>query len=173
MGFLSLLTFLQAKPIKNKHSTLENKSAVTENKQVALECTLVILKPDCMQKYLQGEIMKRFCDKGLKTIACKMIQLDDSILREHYSHLTDKPFFPNLTNYMKECPVIVMVLQGKDAIKTTRELLGATNPANAGKGTIRGDFGENVTRNVVHASDSNESATKEIARFFKTEEIFK
>lgn len=138
-----------------------------------LEKTLVFLKPDCMQKNVVGTVIQRFEQAGLTLAACKMMQLNDAILSEHYDFLADKPFFPSILEYMQECPVLVLVLKGEDAIATTRSLMGPTDSSIAPKGTIRGDFGKDKSRNVVHASDSPESAAKEIARFFKPEEIFK
>ena len=135
--------------------------------------TLVILKPDCMEKNIAGTVIQRFEQAGLTLAACKMMQLDEHILREHYDFLADKPFFPSILEYMQECPVLVMVLKGENAIATTRNLMGPTDSSVAPKGTIRGDFGKDKSRNVVHASDSPASAEKEIARFFKPEEIFK
>ncbi len=136
------------------------------------EKTLVILKPDCMEKNLAGTILERFAKSGLSLAACKMIQLNETILRDHYDFLADKPFFPDILKYMQECPVLVLILTGKNSIAITRELLGPTDSSVAPKGTIRGDFGESKSRNIAHASDSPESAKKEIARFFKPEEIF-
>ena len=138
-----------------------------------IEKTLVILKPDCMEKNIAGAVIQRFEQAGLTLAACKMMQLNESILREHYDFLADKPFFPSILEYMQECPVLVMVLKGENAIATTRNLMGPTDSSIAPKGTIRGDFGKDKSRNVVHASDSPASAEKEIARFFKPEEIFK
>ena len=137
-----------------------------------VEKTLVILKPDAMEKNLAGTIIERFAQSGLHLVACKMLQLNEKILREHYDFLTDKPFFPSILEYMQECPVLVMVLQGENAIVRVRELLGPTDSSQAPKGTIRGDFGKDKSRNVVHASDSSASAEKEIHRFFKAEEVF-
>ena len=138
-----------------------------------IEKTLVILKPDCMENNIAGTVIQRFEQAGLTLSACKMMQLNERILREHYDFLADKPFFPSILEYMQECPVLVMVLKGENAIATTRNLMGPTDSSIAPKGTIRGDFGKDKSRNVVHASDSPASAEKEIARFFKPEEIFK
>lgn len=131
-----------------------------------------MIKPDGMSKQLAGVILDRFLQQGLTLVACKMRQLNEELLRQHYDFLADKPFFPDLLRYMQECPVLMMVLQGPDAIAKIRQLLGPTDSAIAPKGTVRGDFGEDKSRNVAHASDSAESARKEIARFFKSEEIF-
>ncbi|MDR0755842.1 MAG: nucleoside-diphosphate kinase [Puniceicoccales bacterium] len=137
-----------------------------------IERTLVILKPDCMQKSLAGAVMERFTQAGLSLVACKMIRLQESLLREHYDFLMDKPFFPNIMKYMMECPVLVLVFSGENAIAVTRGLLGPTDSSLAPKGTIRGDFGQDKSRNIAHASDSRETAAKEIARFFTESEIF-
>ena len=137
-----------------------------------IEKTLVILKPDAMQQNLAGTIIQRFAKAGLTLVACKMMQLNENILREHYDFLADKPFFPNILSYMQECPVLVMVLKGENAISCVRGLLGPTDSSVAPKGTIRGDFGKDKSRNVVHASDGEVSARKEIARFFKASEVF-
>ena len=146
---------------------------VNMNKRcVMIEKTLVILKPDAMQQNLAGTIIERFAKAGLTLAACKMMQLNENILREHYDFLTDKPYFSGILAYMQECPVLVMVLKGENAISGVRNLLGPTDSSIAPKGTIRGDFGKDKSRNVVHASDSEVSAQKEIARFFKPNEIF-
>ena len=137
-----------------------------------LECTLVIVKPDGMQKNLTGIILQRFTQAGMRPIASKMMQLTEAILREHYDFLADKPFFPDILSYMQQCPVMLWVLEGENAITKVRELLGPTDSSVAPKGTIRGDFGVDKSTNVVHASDSPVSAQKEIARFFKREEVF-
>ena len=101
-----------------------------------------------------------------------MLALTEAILRDHYDFLADKPFFPNILSYMQECPVLALVLEGEDAIATTRNLMGPTDSSIAPKGTIRGDFGVDKSRNVIHASDSEASAKKEIERFFTKEEVF-
>ena len=137
-----------------------------------IEKTLVILKPDAMQQNLAGVILGRFAKEGLTMVACKMMQLNEAILRDHYDFLVDKPFFPSILDYMQESPVLVMVLKGENAISCVRSLLGPTDSSIAPKGTIRGDFGKDKSRNVVHASDSESSAQLEIARFFKVSEIF-
>lgn len=136
------------------------------------EKTLVLIKPDGMQKNISGTVLARFQKAGLRIVACKMIQLNEAILREHYDFLTEKPFFPEILSFMQEYPVLALILKGDNAIALTRELLGPTDSTIAPKGTIRGDFGENKSRNIAHASDSIESAEKEIARFFKPEEVF-
>ena len=137
-----------------------------------MEQTFVILKPSTIQRSLVGDVITRFQRKGLFITGIKMMQLDEQILRIHYAHLVDRPFFPMLVNSMTVTPVIVMVLKGKDAVAVVRSMVGATNCRNAAPGTIRGDFGMSGQENIVHASDSPENAVIEINRFFKPEEIF-
>lgn len=137
-----------------------------------MEKTLIILKPSTVQRGLVGEVIDRFQKKGLIIAGMKMMQLDEAILREHYAHLIDRPFFPSLLRSMMATPVIVMCLKGKDVVAVVRALTGATNSRNAAPGTIRGDFGMSSQENIIHASDSDENAAIEIKRFFKDEEIF-
>jgi len=137
-----------------------------------MEKTLVILKPSCVQRSLIGEVISRFEIKGLKLVGIKMIQLNDSILNEHYAHLKDKPFFQRVKDSMKSCPVIVQCWEGVDAAKVVRSLIGITNGREAAPGTIRGDFSMSYQENIVHASDSAESAKIELKRFFTENEIF-
>ena len=139
-----------------------------------IQKTLIILKPDCMEKNLAGTVLARFEAAGLSLAACKMIRLDDVLVRSHYAHLTEQPFFGFLSNWMKSRPVVVAVVRGENAIDKVRELLGPTKSADAPAGTIRGDFGDKeiITYNVCHASDGEASAAAEIARFFNPEEVF-
>ncbi|MBB4035588.1 nucleoside-diphosphate kinase [Dysgonomonas hofstadii] len=137
-----------------------------------MERTLLILKPSAIQRRLIGEIIKRFEQKGLQLAGMKMMKLDDDILDIHYAHLKDKPFFAEIKNSMKSCPVIVQCWEGIDAAKVVRNMIGSTNGREALPGTIRGDFSMSVQENIVHASDSAESAISEIKRFFKEEELF-
>lgn len=137
-----------------------------------MEQTFVILKPSTIERFLIGDVLSRFQRKGLKVAGIKMMQLNDAILREHYAHLVDRPFFPSLVASMTRTPVIVMVLEGKDAVEVVRSMTGATNCRKAAPGTIRGDFGLSGQENIVHASDSVENAKIEVNRFFKPEEIF-
>lgn len=137
-----------------------------------MEKTLVIFKPSAIERALVGRILDRFQSKGLVIAAMKMMMLDEKILREHYSHLVDKPFFPTLLASMMASPVIVMVLQGKDAINVVRLMTGATNGREALPGTIRGDFAMSNQENIIHASSSPEDAVAEVARFFTPDEIF-
>jgi len=137
-----------------------------------METTLVLLKPSCVQRQLIGEIVNRFERRGLRIAGMKMMQLDDAILREHYSHLVDRPFFPLLANSMKASPVVAMALAGVEAVAVVRAMTGFTNGRKADPGTIRGDYAMSNQQNIVHASDSVENAEVELARFFRPEEIF-
>ncbi len=137
-----------------------------------MEKTLIILKPDCMEDRHAGEVLRRFEASGFDIIACKMMQLDDALLKVHYAHHADKPYFPEIRSFMKKRPVLVLVLQGPDVIQRVRDLLGPTDSAQAPKGSIRGDLGRGKMENIAHASDSIESATLEIERFFQSTEVF-
>ena len=139
---------------------------------MALEKTLVLLKPSAVQRALIGEIISIFEKKGLRIAAMKMIQLDDEMLSEHYAHLADKPFFQRLKDSMTVAPVVAMVLEGVEAINVVRTMTGATNGRNAFPGTIRGIYSMSKQENVIHASDGLRSAIMEIKRFFKDEEIY-
>ena len=136
-----------------------------------MERTLILIKPDALARSLAGAILERFESKGLKIAGLKMIQLDDIILREHYSHLADKPFFPGIATFMKSLPVIAICLEGKEAVEVCRALCGVTNARQAVPGTIRGDLSMSMQCNLVHASDSVSTAQTEVARFFKPEEL--
>ena len=137
-----------------------------------MEKTLIILKPSAVQRGLVGSVLKRFEQKGLIISGLKMMQLDEKILREHYAHLVDRPFFPSLVNSMTATPVIVGAIAGKDAVSVVRAMVGVTNSRNAAPGTIRGDFGMSGQENIIHASDSVENAAIEIKRFFRDGEVF-
>lgn len=137
-----------------------------------MEQTFIILKPSTISRSLVGDVLTRFQRKGLRIAGIKMMQLNEPILREHYAHLVDRPFFPSLLRSMMATPVIVAVLAGKDAVAVVRAMTGATNSRVAAPGTIRGDFGMSGQENIIHASDSPENAVIEINRFFKPEEIF-
>lgn len=131
-----------------------------------MEQTLVIIKPDGVERQLVGQIIQRFEAANLKMKAVAMTVLKETLLNEHYSHLINQPFFPKLVAYMTEGPVLLLILEGEQAVTRVRRLIGATDPLQADIGTIRGDYGVNQTRNLVHASDSPEAAQIEIARFF-------
>lgn len=137
-----------------------------------MEQTLVILKPSAVERCLIGEVISRIEKRGLIICGMKMMQLDEKILREHYSHLVDKPFFPSIVESMTASPVVVMCLKGVDVVNVFRTMTGVTNGRNAAPGTLRGDFCVSGQANIVHASDSVENAKIEINRFFKPEEIF-
>ena len=137
-----------------------------------METTLVIIKPSGVQRALCGKIITRFEEKGLIISGMKMMRLDDRILREHYAHLVDRPFFPSLERSMMATPVVVMAVTGVEAVKVVRAMTGVTNARNAEPGTIRGDFGMSGQENIIHASDSPENAAIEVARFFKPDEVF-
>lgn len=137
-----------------------------------MQTTLILLKPDTVERGLIGQVIARLENKGLTIAGMKMMQLDDAIINEHYDFLADKPFFPAIVKYMKRTPVVALAVRGKNAIATVRSLTGATNPAEALPGSIRGDFGLTIDWNIIHASDSEETAAKELARFFKGEGIY-
>lgn len=137
-----------------------------------MEKTLVIFKPSAIDRRLVGKIISRIEDKGFVIAGIKMMQLDEKILREHYAHLVDKPFFPSLVESMTSTPVIVACLAAVEAVRVFREMTGVTNGRNAAPGTLRGDFCMSSQTNIVHASDSVENAEIELARFFSKDEIF-
>jgi len=136
------------------------------------ERTLIIMKPDTLQRSLVGQIIHRFERKGLRIIGMKMMRLEDVMLEEHYSHIKDKPFFGGIKNYMKSAPVVVMALSGINAVSATRLIVGPTKAYEADAGSIRGDFALSMQSNIVHASDSLENAEAEVKRFFSDEELF-
>jgi nucleoside-diphosphate kinase len=137
-----------------------------------MEKTFVIFKPDCMEKRLVGTVLSRFEAAGFDVIGCKMTRLSAALLREHYAHVASKPFYPEIEAFMSSRPVIMVALQGENIVARVRDLLGPTDSRKAAKGTIRGDFGTEMMKNVVHASDSVDNAQAELARFFKPEELF-
>lgn len=137
-----------------------------------VERTLVLLKPDAVQRDLVGEILARFERKGLKIVGLKMMHLSGEILDEHYSHLVGRPFFPEVKSFMQRTPVVACCLEGTDAVSTVRQLCGVTKAREAAPGTIRGEFALSVQANLVHCSDSLETAEAEVSRFFKPEELF-
>ncbi len=138
-----------------------------------MERTLVLIKPDALQRGLVGEVTRYFEKKGLTLVGIKMMQLNDKFLNEHYAHLVGKPFYAGVQEFMKTTPVVVQCWEGCEAVKVARKLCGVTNAREAEPGTIRGDLGMSVQSNIVHASDSLETAKKEIPRFFKEGELFK
>src|SRR5580698_4993419 len=137
-----------------------------------MDKTLIIFKPDCIEKRHVGNVIERFERAGFAIIGCKMVQLTPKVLREHYAHVANLPFYPEIETFMSSRPVIVMALEGNSVVKRVRDLLGPTDSRKAPKGTIRGDFGTEMMKNVVHASDSDENAEIEVARFFDASELF-
>ncbi|MGB4612247.1 MAG: nucleoside-diphosphate kinase [Methanothermobacter thermautotrophicus] len=136
-----------------------------------MEKSFVMLKPDAVKRRLAGRIIARFEDRGLKIVAFKMLQIPEDLAMEHYQEHREKPFFRDLVDYITSAPVIAMVIEGRDCISLIRKMVGATNPAEADLGTIRGDFALETGRNIIHASDSPESAEREIKLFFDESEI--
>jgi nucleoside-diphosphate kinase len=136
------------------------------------EKSLIIIKPDAVQRNLVGEVISRLEKKGLKIIGMKMMSIEDTLLEEHYAHIKDKPFFPGIRDFMKSCPVIVMAVEGINVVSSLRLIVGPTKGWEADAGTIRGDFSLSTQSNIVHASDSVESGEIEVKRFFVEEEIF-
>ena len=137
-----------------------------------MQRTLIIFKPDCMEKRHVGEVLARFEQAGFAVRGCKMMRLTPDLLRAHYAHVAHLPFYPEIEKFMKSRPVIVMALEGADIVQRVRDLLGPTDSRKAARGTIRGDIGTDMMVNVVHASDSVENGQIEIARFFRAGEIF-
>lgn len=137
-----------------------------------MQLTLAILKPSAIQRGILGEVISRFEKKGLQIVGMKMLNLTDSQIETHYSHLVDKPYFGRIKESMQASPVIVMALKGVDAVNVVRSITGVTNGRDAAPGTIRGDFSVSVQENIVHTSDSAETAEVELKRFFNTDEIF-
>lgn len=136
-----------------------------------MERTLIIVKPDGVQRGLTGEIISRFEQRGLKVVAMKMLRVPRALAEEHYAIHEGKPFYEGLVNYITSSPVVVFVLEGNNAVAAARKTIGATNPLNAEPGTIRGDYGLEIGRNLVHGSDSPENAVSEIDLWFRPEEI--
>jgi len=137
-----------------------------------MERTLILIKPDAIQRGLIGKIITRFEEKGLKPVGIKFLTLTDALLNEHYSHLADKPFFAGIRRFMQLTPVIAICLEGLDCVETVRSLCGITKSREAAPGTIRGDWAMSIQANLVHASDSIETAGLEVARFFDASELF-
>lgn len=135
------------------------------------EKTIVLIKPDAIQRGLVGEITSRFERKGLKLVGLKMMTLDEAVLREHYAHIADKPFFGGLAKFMQSTPVVAMCWEGLQVVDTVRKITGITKAREAEAGSIRGDFAMSVACNVIHASDTIENAGKEVKRFFKSDEL--
>jgi nucleoside-diphosphate kinase len=137
-----------------------------------MERTLVLIKPDAIQRALIGKIITRFEEKGLRLVGIKFVKLSDSLLNEHYSHHADKPYFGGIRRFMQSTPVVAICLEGLDGVETVRRLCGITKSREAAAGTIRGDWAMSIQANLVHASDSVETAGKEVPRFFDVSELF-
>ncbi len=137
-----------------------------------MERTLILFKPDCVQRRLVGRILARFEDKGFKIVGMKMLQVTPELAKRHYAEHVDKPFYPSLEKYITGSPLVAAVLEGLDAIRVVREMLGATSGLKAQAGTIRGDFSLSRQMNLVHASDGPEAAKREIELYFRPEELF-
>jgi nucleoside-diphosphate kinase len=137
-----------------------------------MERTLIIAKPDALQRGLIGQIINRLEQKGLKLVGIKMSSLDEAMLRTHYAEHVDKSFYSGLEQFMKSSPVVLMAWEGYECVESVRTLVGATNPREASPGSIRGDLAIGTGRNLIHASDSRASGAAEVASFFKPEELF-
>ncbi len=137
-----------------------------------MQVTVVILKPSAIQRAILGEVIARFEKKGIQIVGMKMLCLTDQMVSEHYAHLVNKPYFGRIKESMQASPVVAMALKGVDVINVVRQLAGVTNGREAAPGTIRGDYSMSVQENIVHTSDSPETAARELARFFSENEIF-
>ena len=137
-----------------------------------MQRTLILLKPDAVEKKFTGKVISRFEDAGFRIAGCKMIHLDPKILRDHYAHIAEKPFYPEVEEFMGSKPVIALVLEGTDVVAKVRDMLGVTDSRKAAPGTLRAEFGVDQMVNVAHASDSDEAAVKEVKRFFGEDELF-
>ena len=138
---------------------------------MAIERSLILLKPDCLNGRHAGEVIGRFEKAGFEIRAARLIALSDELLREHYAHIADRPFFPEIVEFMSSRPVLALVLEGENAVQAIRDLLGPTDSTKAPPGTIRGDLGITSMKNICHASDSAENATIEVERFFDATEV--
>jgi len=137
-----------------------------------MQQTLVLLKPDALERGLVGEIISRLEGRGLKIVAMKMIWVDEALAKRHYAVHEGKPFFEGLVEFITSSPIIAAVFEGEDAVAVVRNAMGETDPARAAPGTIRGDLAQDIGRNLVHGSDSEETAEEEIKLFFSQKEIF-
>uniref|UniRef100_A0A8C8Z9G7 Nucleoside diphosphate kinase n=2 Tax=Lemuridae TaxID=9445 RepID=A0A8C8Z9G7_PROSS len=162
----------ETNPADSKPGTIRGDFCIQVGRTMAnLERTFIAIKPDGVQRGLVGEIIKRFEQKGFRLVAMKFLRASEEHLKQHYVDLKDRPFFPGLVKYMNSGPVVAMVWEGLNVVKTGRVMLGETNPADSKPGTIRGDFCIQVGRNIIHGSDSVKSAEKEISLWFKPEEL--
>jgi nucleoside-diphosphate kinase len=136
-----------------------------------MERTLVLLKPDCVQRRLVGQVLSRFEAKGLNIIALKMLRVTPDLSKQHYAEHVQKPFYPNLEKFITASPIVAMVVEGLEAVRVVREMLGATSGLKAAPGTIRGDYSSSRQMNLVHASDGPEASAREIALYFRNDEL--
>ena len=136
-----------------------------------MQRTLILFKPDCVQRGLVGKILSRFEDKGLNIVAMKMLRVTSELARQHYAEHIDKPFYPGLEQYITSSPIVAAVLEGPEVIRVVRDMLGATSGLQAAAGTIRGDYSRSRQMNLIHASDGPEAATREIGLYFRDDEI--
>ncbi|PTD93408.1 nucleoside-diphosphate kinase [archaeon SCG-AAA382B04] len=134
--------------------------------------TFLAVKPDGVQRDLIGEVIKRIEDKGLKIVGMKMIWLDEEKAKKHYQEHKDKEFFDELVGFITSKPIVAMAIKGEDAVSVVRDMIGSTNPKEANPGTIRGDYALDLTKNIVHAADSEETAERELELYFEEEEIY-
>lgn len=139
---------------------------------ISMQRTLILLKPDTIEKKFVGKVISRFEEAGFRIRGCKMIHLNPKLLREHYAHIAEKPFYPEVETFMSSVPVIALVLEGDDIIAKMRDMLGVTDSRKAAPGTLRATYGVDQMVNVAHASDSPETAEVEVKRFFSKEELF-
>jgi nucleoside-diphosphate kinase len=137
-----------------------------------MERTLVLLKPDCVQRRLMGQVLSRFETKGLNIVAMKMLQVTPELAKKHYAEHVNKSFYPGLERFITAAPIVAMIVEGLDVIRVVREMLGATSGLKASPGTIRGDYSSSRQMNLVHASDGPDAAAREIALYFTLDEIF-
>ena len=137
-----------------------------------MQRTLILLKPDTVEKKICGKVISRFEAADLTIRGCKMLHLHPDMLREHYAHIADKPFYPEVEAFMQSIPVVALVLEGEDVVSKVRDMLGVTDSRKAAPGTIRAEFGVDQMVNVAHASDSPEAAEQEVKRFFAEDELF-
>jgi nucleoside-diphosphate kinase len=136
-----------------------------------MEKTLILLKPDCVQRRLIGEVLRRFEGKGLRLAGLKLVQADRALAEKHYAVHKDRPFYPSLVQFLTSGPTVALVLEGREAVAVARNLIGATDGVKAAPGTIRGDFALSVQNNLVHGSDSPANAEAEVALWFRPEEL--
>jgi nucleoside-diphosphate kinase len=162
----------QARPNSFRVTRTTFSDSLPETFPDSMETSLILLKPDCLAKGHCGDVLQRFEKAGFRLRGCKMMRLTDDLLREHYAHIAAKPFFPELQTFMQSSPVVALALEAEGVVEKVRALVGPTDSRKAPAGTIRGDFGVDVMVNIVHASDSLDTARVELLRFFQPGELF-